>query len=180
MDALSQLALEGNPIGRAVLFRKAREELQKKTGGHYPAPERIADVLEAFAKKGLEASKDVEAKAFGELVVSTTAHRLMEIFFAQTALKKDSGVDAAGIEPRRVEKVAVLGAGLMGAGIAYVTIGAGIPVRLKDRDDDGVLARGLKYVAEILDEPREDAARSPRSSARRRWRCSPRRPTTRA
>jgi 3-hydroxyacyl-CoA dehydrogenase/enoyl-CoA hydratase/3-hydroxybutyryl-CoA epimerase len=150
VDALSQLALERNPIGRAVLFRKAREELQKKTGGHYPAPERIVDVLEAFAKRGLEASKDVEAKAFGELVVSTTAHRLMEIFFAQNALKKDPGVDAAGVEPRRVEKVAVLGAGLMGAGIAYVTIGAGVPVRMKDRDDDAAL-RGFQYVAGILD-----------------------------
>ena len=150
MEAITELALEGNPIGRAVLFRKAREEIAKKTGGHYPAPERIVDVLEVFAKRGLEASKDVEAKAFGELVVSSTARRLMEIFFAQNALKKDTGVDSTGIEARKVEKVAVLGAGLMGAGIAYVTIGAGVSVRMKDTDDAAV-ARGVKYLAEILD-----------------------------
>jgi 3-hydroxyacyl-CoA dehydrogenase/enoyl-CoA hydratase/3-hydroxybutyryl-CoA epimerase len=150
VEALTALALEKNPIGRAVMFRQAKKELQKKTGGHYPAPERILDVLETFASKGFEASKDVEARAFGELVVSTTAHRLMEIFFAQNALKKDTGVDVPSIEPRKVEKVAVLGAGLMGAGIAYVTIGAKIPVRMKDRDDDAT-ARGLKYVADILD-----------------------------
>jgi 3-hydroxyacyl-CoA dehydrogenase/enoyl-CoA hydratase/3-hydroxybutyryl-CoA epimerase len=151
-DALAHLALERNPFGRALLFKKARQELRKKTGGHYPAPERILDVLRAYADKGFEASREIEARAFGELVVSSTAHRLMEIFFATTAMKKDTGVDDPAVKPREVRKVAMLGAGLMGAGIAYVTLdAAGIPVRMKDRDD-AALGRGLKYVAEILDE----------------------------
>jgi 3-hydroxyacyl-CoA dehydrogenase / enoyl-CoA hydratase / 3-hydroxybutyryl-CoA epimerase len=149
--ALTKIALEQNPLGRALLFKKARQELRKKTGGHYPAPERIVDVLKAYADKGFEASKDVEARAFGELVVSTTAHRLMEIFFATTAMKKDTGVDDRAVQPRKVEKIAMLGAGLMGAGIAYVSINAGIPVRVKDRDD-AALGRGLKYIAEIVNE----------------------------
>ena len=151
LDALTAIAMEKNPLGRALMFREAREETRKKTGGHYPAPERILDVLETFGSKGFEASREVEAKAFGELVVSTTAHRLMEIFFATNALKKDSGALGAGVSPRPVEKVAVLGAGLMGAGIAYVTMAAKVPVRMKDRDDDAT-ARGVKYVAGILDE----------------------------
>jgi 3-hydroxyacyl-CoA dehydrogenase/enoyl-CoA hydratase/3-hydroxybutyryl-CoA epimerase len=150
-DALTHAALEQNPFGRALLFKKARQELRKKTGGHYPAPERILDVLRAFADKGFEASKEIEARAFGELMVSSTAHRLMEIFFATTALKKDTGVDDPSVKPREVRKVAMLGAGLMGAGIAYVTIDAGIPVRMKDRDD-AALGRGLKYIADILSE----------------------------
>ncbi len=108
-------------------------------------------MLQAFAEKGLEAAREVEARHFGELVVSSVAHRLIEIFFAQTALKKDSGVDDPSVKPRPVEKVAMLGAGLMGGGIAYVTMNAGIPVRLKDKDD-AALGRGLKYVADILDE----------------------------
>jgi len=150
-DALTQLALERNPLGRSLLFKKARQELRKKTGGHYPAPERILDVLRTYAEKGLDASKEIEARAFGELVVSSTAHRLMEIFFATTALKKDTGVDDPSVKARDVRKVAALGAGLMGAGIAYVTVDAGVPVRMKDRDDLA-LGRGLKYVADILDE----------------------------
>lgn len=150
-DALTRLALEQNPLGRALLFKKARQELRKKTGGHYPAPMRILDVLRTYADEGFDASKEVEARAFGELVVSSTAHRLMEIFFANTALKKDTGVDDPGVKARQVRKVAVLGAGLMGAGIAYVTADAGVPVRMKDRDD-AALGRGLKYVADILDE----------------------------
>ncbi len=144
-DQLTHLALEANPLGRRLLFRRARAELRKKTGGHYPAPERIVDVLEAWAGAGFAASREVEARAFGELVVSSVAHRLIEIFFAQTALKKPTVV-----APRPVSKVAVLGAGLMGGGIAYVTASAGIPVRLKDRDD-AALARGFQHVADLLD-----------------------------
>jgi 3-hydroxyacyl-CoA dehydrogenase/enoyl-CoA hydratase/3-hydroxybutyryl-CoA epimerase len=150
-EELTRLALEGNPIGRRLLFKKAREELRKKTGGHYPAPERIVDVLEIFANKGMDAAREAEAKAFGEFVVSSVAHRLMEIFFATTALKKDTGVSDPSVKARKVEKVAMLGAGLMGGGIAYVTANAGIPVRLKDKDDAS-LGRGFKYVADILDE----------------------------
>jgi 3-hydroxyacyl-CoA dehydrogenase/enoyl-CoA hydratase/3-hydroxybutyryl-CoA epimerase len=150
-STFTRAALEQNPVGRRLLFKKAREELLKKTGGHYPAPERILEVLKVFADKGLEASKDVEARAFGELVVSSVAHRLMEIFFASTALKKDTGVDDPTIVPRKVERIAMLGAGLMGSGITYVTLEAGIPVRLKDRDDTA-LGQGIKYVADILDD----------------------------
>lgn len=150
-EQITRLALEQNPVGRRLLFKKAKEELEKKTGGHYPAPERILEVLQTWAEKGFAASKDAEAKAFGELVVSSVAHRLIEIFFATTAMKKDSGVDDPAVKPRKIEKIAMLGAGLMGGGIAYVTLNAGLPVRLKDRDDASV-ARGVKYVADILDE----------------------------
>ena len=149
-DELTTLALEKNPLGRRLLFKQARAELRKKTGGHYPAPERIVDVLQAFAEEGFDASREVEAKAFGELVVSSVAARLIEIFFAQTALKKDTGVSDPAVKPRKVEKVAMLGAGMMGGGLAYITLGAGIPVRLKDKDDAS-LGRGFKYVADILD-----------------------------
>jgi 3-hydroxyacyl-CoA dehydrogenase/enoyl-CoA hydratase/3-hydroxybutyryl-CoA epimerase len=151
MASLQRAALEENPIGRSILFKKAREEMLKKTGGHYPAPERILEVLKTYAEEGFAASQEVVAKSFGELVVSSTAHRLMEIFFATTALKKDTGVDDPSIKARKVEKVAMIGAGLMGAGIAYVSINGGMAVRLRDRDD-AALGKGLKYVADILDE----------------------------
>jgi 3-hydroxyacyl-CoA dehydrogenase/enoyl-CoA hydratase/3-hydroxybutyryl-CoA epimerase len=147
---LQALALENNPLGRAILFKKAREATRKKTHGQYPATERILDLLECYGGRGFVAAADLEARSFGELVVSQTAHRLIEIFFATTALKKDTGTDDAQAKPRPVERVAMLGGGLMGGGIAFVTIQAGIPVRLKDRDDEGV-GRGLSYVRGILD-----------------------------
>ena len=101
--------------------------------------------------KGFEAGLEAERRAFGQLVVSPEAEQLMNIFFATTALKKDRGVDDPNVEARKIRRVGMLGAGLMGGGIAYVTTALGkIPVRLKDRDDEGVL-RGLSYVREIVD-----------------------------
>jgi 3-hydroxyacyl-CoA dehydrogenase/enoyl-CoA hydratase/3-hydroxybutyryl-CoA epimerase len=148
---LAAAALEDNVLGRALLFKKAREETRRKTRGHYPAGERALDVLERYGRKGFAPAAALEAKSFGELVVSETAHRLIEIFFSTTALKKDRGIDDPNVGPRDVGRVGVLGGGLMGAGIAHVTTEAGIPVRLKDKDDVGV-GRGLKYVRGILEE----------------------------
>ncbi|WP_394833841.1 fatty acid oxidation complex subunit alpha FadJ [Pendulispora rubella] len=148
---LTQLALEKNPAGRALLFRKAREATRKKTRGHYPATERILDVLERYGDKGFDAAAELEARVFGELVVSETAHRLEDIFFATTALKKDSGVDDPQVKGQVPSKIGMLGGGLMGGGIAYVSLNAGVHVRLKDKDDEGI-GRGLQYVRGILDE----------------------------
>jgi len=148
-----------------VLFKKARETVAKKTGGHYPAPGKIIDVLEAFGAKGLEASQELEARAFGELVKSEVSANLRSIFFATTALKKDSGVDSEATS-RDIQKLAMLGAGLMGAGIAYVSIDKGIAVRLKDRDGAS-LGRGVKYVSDILDERVKKKQLTPRDKAQK-------------
>jgi 3-hydroxyacyl-CoA dehydrogenase/enoyl-CoA hydratase/3-hydroxybutyryl-CoA epimerase len=149
---LKTAALEDNALGRALVFKKAREATRRKTRGHYPATERILDVLETYGgggKKRFASAAALEAKSFGELVVSEQARRLIEIFFATTALKKDTGVDERSVRPHDVSRVAMLGGGLMGGGIAYVTMQAGIPVRIKDKDDGGV-GRGLAHVRGIL------------------------------
>ncbi len=151
---LKTAALEDNALGRSLVFKKARQTTRKKTHGHYPATARILDVLERYGNRSARsfaAAAALEAKSFGELVVSETAHRLIEIFFATTALKKDNGTSDPNVKARDVSRVAMLGGGLMGGGIAYVTIQAGIPVRLKDKDDAGV-GRGLQYVRGLLDE----------------------------
>jgi 3-hydroxyacyl-CoA dehydrogenase/enoyl-CoA hydratase/3-hydroxybutyryl-CoA epimerase len=147
---LASRALEDNPLGRALLFKRAREEALAETHGHYPAALKIVDVLERYAKKGFAVAADLEARAFGELVVSETAHRLIDVFFATTALKKDRGVDDPSVIARPIERVAVVGGGLMGGGIASVTIDAGLTVRLKDKDDAG-LGRGLRHAREALE-----------------------------
>lgn len=148
---VTKTALEGNPFGRRVLFSKAREELRKKTRGHYPAPERIVDVLEKYAAKGFTAAAELEAKLFGELVVSEVSARLVELFEATTALKKDTGTDGFVGKLPKTEAIGVLGGGLMGGGIAFVTSRAGIPVRIRERDDAGC-GRALRYVNELVSE----------------------------
>jgi 3-hydroxyacyl-CoA dehydrogenase/enoyl-CoA hydratase/3-hydroxybutyryl-CoA epimerase len=148
----AEVALEDNPLGRKVLFDQARKQLLKKTRGKYPAPEKALQVVRVGLESGRKAGLEAEAKAFGELVVTDVSKRLVEIFFATTALKKENGTADASVKPREVKKVAVLGGGLMGGGIAYVASALqGVPVRVKDKDDAGV-GRALKQVQSILDE----------------------------
>jgi 3-hydroxyacyl-CoA dehydrogenase/enoyl-CoA hydratase/3-hydroxybutyryl-CoA epimerase len=150
-DAVTEFALAKNPVGRKILFDQARKQLHKQTRGNYPAQDLIIDVVKAGLEGGFEAGLAAEARAFGRLLTTTEAANLMSLFFATTALKKDSGVDDPNVKPREIKKVGMLGAGLMGAGIAYVTTAiAKIPVRLKDRDATGVMA-GLHYIQGIID-----------------------------
>ncbi len=147
---LQKLALEENFLGREVLFRKARRQLLEKTRGHYPAPVAALDAIQAGVEKGMEAGLEPEARLFGELAVSPVAKQLMGIFFATTALKKDNGTSDPSVKARKVESVGILGGGLMGSGIAYVTTNAGIPVRIREKDDAAV-ARAFAAVAGIFD-----------------------------
>lgn len=152
IGGLQEVLLAGNPIGRKLLFAQARKQMLQKTRGNYPAPKRILEVVRIGLEQGMEAGLRVEAEAFGELVVSKEARELIALFFATTALKKDSGIDDSTVKARPVNKVGVLGGGLMGAGISYVTaLQAETPVRLKDKDDAGV-GHGLAYVRKHLDE----------------------------
>ena len=148
----TELALEENPVGRKLLFDQARKQLLKKTRGKYPAPEKALVAIRTGLEHGLEAGLAAEAKLFGELAVSDVSKRLVEIFFATNALKKDNGVQDASVKARPVKKVGVLGGGLMGGGIAFVTANQlGVPVRIKEKDDAGA-GRGLKHVRGLLQE----------------------------
>ncbi|HXH03436.1 MAG TPA: fatty acid oxidation complex subunit alpha FadJ [Candidatus Competibacteraceae bacterium] len=150
--SLMTLALERNPLGRRVLFNQIRARLRAKTHGHYPAPERIIAAVEAGMRQGPRAGYASEARLFGELAVSPEARQLMNIYFATTALKKGNGLNDPSITPRAVDRIAVLGSGLMGAGIAYVSSAkAQVPVRLKDRDSAS-LCRGLQYIDRLIQE----------------------------
>ncbi len=151
LAGVQRLALEENALGREFLFRQARQALLEKTRGHYPALERALEAVKHGYDKGVPAGLEREAKLFGELAVSDVARRLMEIFFATTALKKDNGTPDPAVKARPVAAVGVLGGGLMGSGIAYVTVNAGIPVRLREKDDAGV-GRAFGGVRQVLDE----------------------------
>jgi 3-hydroxyacyl-CoA dehydrogenase / enoyl-CoA hydratase / 3-hydroxybutyryl-CoA epimerase len=151
VERAAALALEENFLGREVLFRQARKMTLEKTRGHYPAPLRALDAVEYGYRAGFAKGLEREAKLLGELSVTPVARRLMEIFFATTALKKDNGTDDPAVKPRRVERVGVLGGGLMGSGISYVTVNAGVPVRIREKDDMAA-AKGLGAVRAILDD----------------------------
>jgi 3-hydroxyacyl-CoA dehydrogenase/enoyl-CoA hydratase/3-hydroxybutyryl-CoA epimerase len=149
MDVQS-LALDHNWIGQGIVLRRARQQARSRKLGHYPAPARIVDVFERFVTKGFDAAAQLEAKAFGDLVVSETAHRLIDLFFARKALERDPGVDERA-SANETARVAVLGGSAPASEIAYVTVKAGIPVRLREQDDAS-LGQSLKTVRTLVDE----------------------------
>ncbi len=150
--AWTELALEDNPLGRKVLFDQAKKQLLKKTKGKYPAPERALEAIRVGLDKGMKAGLEAEATAFGELVMSDVSRRLVEIFFATTALKKENGTTDPTVKARPVKRLGILGGGLMGGGIAYVASAhQQVHVRMKDRDDEGV-QRALAHVRGLYDE----------------------------
>ena len=149
--SLSDFALDENPLGRSVVFRKAREQTQAKTHGHYPAPLAAIDAIATGYAEGDDRGYAEEARRFGQLVVSGVARELTFLFFATTALRKDPGVDGEAPPPLPVDKLAVLGAGFMGSGIAAVAAQQGTLVRLKDTDLERV-GRGLKGAYDVFAE----------------------------
>lgn len=135
---------------RNFVISKARTQALKMTKGKYPAPMKILDVINQSLGTSLEHALDLEAQGFAELLMSPESAQLVNIFFATTELKKDTGVDSDE-KPRSITNVGVLGAGLMGAGIAYVNIDkAKVTTRLKDINYEG-LAKGIEYVGKIVD-----------------------------
>jgi 3-hydroxyacyl-CoA dehydrogenase / enoyl-CoA hydratase / 3-hydroxybutyryl-CoA epimerase len=142
--------LDRNPLGRRLVYRGARAEVMKKTGGHYPAPLRALDVVRTSLEDGMEAGLKAEARAFGELAVSPVSRELVRIFFATTALKKDDGVAPGTAKPVKVTHLGVVGAGFMGSGVAGTAVTtARVDVRLKDTDLARI-GKGLKAALDIV------------------------------
>lgn len=142
--------LDDTPIGRSVVFRQAREQVMRRTRGNYPAPLAAIEAV-AASYQGREHGFRDEARRFGEVAMTDVCRELISIFFATTALKKDSGVTGVDAPPLPVERLGILGAGFMGAGIASVAVQQGTMVRLKDADL-GRVGKGVAAVRDVLKE----------------------------
>jgi 3-hydroxyacyl-CoA dehydrogenase / enoyl-CoA hydratase / 3-hydroxybutyryl-CoA epimerase len=151
--------LDANPAGRTFVLRKAREQTLAKSRGHYPALIAAIDVIAAGYEKGVAHGYREESRRFGEMAMTDVSRQLIFLFFATNELKKDPGVDPSqypelpvtAFEPKSVEKIAIIGAGFMGAGIASIAVQHGSLVRLKDADHARV-AKGYAAVRDVLKE----------------------------
>jgi len=144
------ILLDDNPLGRSVVFRQAREMTMKKTRGNYPAASAAIDAVAAGFGERDRGFRE-EARLFGEMAMTPESKELIFLFFATTALKKDTGVAHPAVEPLPVRKVGILGAGFMGAGIASIAVQQGTVVRLKDADHARV-GKGLAAIRGVLKE----------------------------
>ncbi|WP_340480334.1 fatty acid oxidation complex subunit alpha FadJ [Vibrio anguillarum] len=139
-------------LGRKLIFDQAAKKTKQKTRGNYPAADAILEVIRHGLDRGLKAGLELEAKRFGDLVMSSESKALRSIFFATTEMKKETGSDA---KPQTVKRIGVLGGGLMGAGISHVSVAkAKVPVRIKDVSNDGVL-NALNYNYKLFDKQRK-------------------------
>ncbi|MGB1198676.1 MAG: fatty acid oxidation complex subunit alpha FadJ [Thalassotalea sp.] len=140
--------LERTAFGRKILFNQALKSVLAKTKGNYPAPIKIIDCVKVGVVQTLAKGYQTEADHFGQLVMSPESAQLRQIFFATTDMKKEQGIE--GVDALPVEQVAVLGGGLMGGGIAFVTATkANLSVRIKDIAHQGI-HHALKYSFDLL------------------------------
>ena len=138
-------ALEKTPPGRNMMFGQAAKTVQKASKGKYPAPPAILACARTGLEQGHAAGSKAERERFAELALTAESAALRGLFFGSTACKKNP----FGSPKLKVETIAVLGAGLMGAGIAEVSAAKEMRVLLKDRDLKG-LSRGESQIAKNL------------------------------
>ena len=140
--------LDETPPGRAMVLRAARRTVASKTGGHYPAPLAVLRVV----RKGLRGSEaamlELEARTAGTLVASPACKNLIFLFRLRERAVK--GPWAPGAVAQDVDRIAVIGAGVMGGGIAQLAAYRDIPARMKDIRHDAVGA-GLAFARSVFD-----------------------------
>ncbi|AYG79323.1 Fatty acid oxidation complex subunit alpha [Streptomyces hundungensis] len=118
-------------------------------GAPYPAPRNILAAAVEGSQVDFESALTIEARYFTELVTGQTSKNMIQAFFFDLQAVNSGVSRPQGIEPRPVRKVAVLGAGMMGAGIAYSCARAGIEVVLKDVSPEAA-RKGKAYSEKLL------------------------------
>jgi len=130
---------------RNYVFNQAKAKVISQTKGLYPAPLKILEAIKTGLEKGPKAGYEAEAQGFAELGMTDESKALINIFHGHTSCKKNR----FGLPQHETKNIAVLGAGLMGAGIASVSIDKGYNVILKDMSQAG-LSRGYNQINKTL------------------------------
>jgi 3-hydroxyacyl-CoA dehydrogenase/enoyl-CoA hydratase/3-hydroxybutyryl-CoA epimerase len=141
--------LEDTFPGRAAILSAARRTVITRTKGRYPAPLKIIDVLRHSLGKGVPEALALEARAFGELTATPTHANLLHLFGLREDARKTARAVPGGL-PTPIERIGVVGAGVMGGGIAQLAAFREVEVRLKDIRDEAVVG-GLRHARELFD-----------------------------
>jgi 3-hydroxyacyl-CoA dehydrogenase/enoyl-CoA hydratase/3-hydroxybutyryl-CoA epimerase len=160
----ADFALESNPFGRKLIFGKARQTVLKQTGGNYPAPLEALSVIEEGYGKPVAQGLEIEARRIANVFGGTVQRNLLQLFFQTEDVKKETGVEDPAVRPRAVTRLGVLGAGLMGGGIAQLGADKGLSARMKDIEPKA-LAHGYAAAAAIWKARMKRRRLSPRDYA---------------
>jgi 3-hydroxyacyl-CoA dehydrogenase/enoyl-CoA hydratase/3-hydroxybutyryl-CoA epimerase len=134
----------------AQMLAIAPSVLRDKTKGCFPAPEKIMCAAVEGAQVDFDTAQIIEARYFTELTTGQVAKNMIGTFWFQLNEINAGGSRPQGFAPYTTRKVGVLGAGMMGAGIAYVSAAAGIEVVLKDVSI-AAAEKGKAYTAKLLE-----------------------------
>ena len=152
----SRLALVNNRVAAKFIFNRASAGVRKRTRGHYPAVQKALEVcVRGLACKSIDHSLRLERDAVLELAQTETCKNLIRVFFLQERAKKLMAAkenDAASLPASPpVRRMAVIGAGVMGAGIAQWSSARDIQVTLRDVNPEQV-AKGMATIAQLYDQ----------------------------
>ncbi len=136
-----------NQIDATMVFSTAKAFIFGKTGKHYPAPIAAVDVMEKAATMGRDEALQVEAEAFIKLAKTPASQSLIQLFLNDQLLKRNAKV--ATKKASKINRAAVLGAGIMGGGICYQSASKGVPVVMKDINQPA-LDLGLNEASKLL------------------------------
>ena len=148
---LADTLLNGTVFGKALALSRARARVRARTGGHYPAPVAAIDVIERTSHLPLANGLEIEASRVSDLVIGPVCKNLVRIFQLTEAAKKEPVGSDPKLEPRPVRRLALVGAGIMGGGIAELASRNGIQVRMRDLNPQAI-TRALQTVRSLIDE----------------------------
>jgi 3-hydroxyacyl-CoA dehydrogenase/enoyl-CoA hydratase/3-hydroxybutyryl-CoA epimerase len=137
---------------RGLVLRKAEAHALRRTKGHYPAIPAILALMKDTCSGELSRGLQKEARAFSLLTTTPVCENLIGLFHTDQLLKKETGV-ASDVTPRPLHSAAVLGAGVMGGGIAWLFSHYDHPVRVKDVAWDAVVkafSEAAGYYAQLI------------------------------
>ncbi|RAU19589.1 fatty acid oxidation complex subunit alpha FadB [Nitrincola tibetensis] len=140
-------AIKLNAIEQMMAFESAKGFIGGKAGPHYPAPLAALGAIQKSANMTRDKAIQVEAKGFAKLATNSVTRALVGLFLKDQYIKKVSKQYEKDAAP--VTKTAVLGAGIMGGGVAYQSASKGVPILMKDINDKA-LQLGLDEATKLL------------------------------
>lgn len=141
-----------NQVEQMMAFESAKGMIGAKAGPHYPAPMTALKTIQTHANMSRDAALVVEAKGFAKLATNAVTPALVGLFLKDQQIKRTGKRYEADAAP--VRQAAVLGAGIMGGGIAYQSASRGTPILMKDINEEA-LQLGLNEASKLLNKQLE-------------------------
>lgn len=140
--------LQLNKVEAGMVFEGSKAFVGGKAGPNYPSPVAAIEAMQKGAGLGRDEALKIEAATFARIAKTPTAHGLVSVFLGDQLVKKFGKKAAKGAKP--VQRAAVLGAGIMGGGIAYQSASRGTPILMKDIAPKA-LELGMGEAAKLLE-----------------------------